>query len=68
MRTIYIHEAPTGRYHITNDSLGYMSEEGVGHITIADALRAAARDGYTHYRGCGTGQRDRRAIPQRYRD
>jgi hypothetical protein len=61
-RTAYIHTAPTGRYHVTDDSMGCLDERGDGHSTIAAALRAASDDGYTHVAGLRDGK-----IPARYR-
>jgi len=48
-----IFQEPTGLYHVCNDA-GPLDARGTGHRTKAEAMRAAARDGYTHARGSGT--------------
>jgi len=46
----FVGEAPTGRWHITPDGLGYLDESGPGYESRRAAIRAARRLGYTHYR------------------
>ncbi len=58
----------TGGYFICDDD-GYLDARGTAHKTKADAMRAAARNGYTHATGSGTpwGNEVRR-IPKQYVD
>ena len=49
-----IFEESTGKYHICPDNSPFLDARGTGHTTKAEALRAAARDGYTHATGSGT--------------
>jgi hypothetical protein len=51
-------------YHISNDAWDHLDTSGPGYITLAAAYRRAAELGYTH---AITDQRDRHAIPIRYR-
>lgn len=45
-----IHEAPTGRWHVTNDALDYLDERGDGQATRRDAIQSARLlEDYTHY-------------------
>ncbi len=47
--TAYIHEAPTGRWHITDDALDYLDERGRGHKSERAAIKAARESGqWTH--------------------
>ena len=67
-RTARLHTAPTGRYHVTDNRLGYLDECGSGYETKAAALRDAVSEGYTHvvdstYAGSGS----RIRIPSQYR-
>lgn len=62
-----LHTAPTGHYHITDDSLDHLDESGRGYDTKAAAMRAAAKAGYTHVDDSTFGGRGRQRIPARYR-
>ena len=47
--TANIHEAPTGRWHITNNDLPHLDERGQGYRTEREAIRAARESGdWTH--------------------
>ena len=48
-RVAYIHEALTGKYHITDNDLPYLDERGAAYSSKRSAIKAA-RDGghYTH--------------------
>jgi hypothetical protein len=44
-----IHQAPTGRWHVTDDALDYLDEGGKGYASERDAIRAIRAEGdYTH--------------------
>jgi len=65
-KTAYIHTAPTGLYHFTDDTFDYMDESGPGHETKADAQRVACNHGFTHIAGEGFREGGQR-IPAKYR-
>ena len=49
MKTVArIHQAPTGRYHITDDDLPYLDETGIGYPNERIAIKTARELGYTH--------------------
>ncbi len=68
MKTARIFEEPTGKYHICDDGLDYLDARGHAHDTKADAMRAAARDGYIHAIGSGTYWDGIKRIPKKYRE
>ena len=44
-----IHEAPTGRWYITDDSANYLDESGTGYKSEREAIKAARESGqWTH--------------------
>ena len=44
-----IHEAPTGRWHVTDDSLPHLDERGASYPSERAAIRAARESGeWTH--------------------
>lgn len=48
-KVAYIHQAPTGLWHVTADSLGRLDETGDGFYTESGAIRAARESGeFTH--------------------
>ena len=52
-----IHNAPTGRWHITPNHLPYLDERGPGYQSEREAITAARASGdYTH-------RIDRRGLP-----
>lgn len=67
-----IFQEPTGLYHwCDNDQAetsGMMDARGQGYKTKADAMRAAAFDGYTHATGSGCYWEGVRRIPANIRE
>ena len=43
-----IHQAPTGRYYITDDALPYLDESGNGYPSERIASKQARELGYNH--------------------
>jgi hypothetical protein len=41
-------------YHVCSDELSYLDERGAAYPSKAEALQAAASQGYTHATGSGT--------------
>ena len=68
MKTARIFEESTGMYHICDDDGPLLDARGRGHRTKADAMRAAAYDGYTHATGSGTWWEGVRRIPAELRE
>lgn len=54
-------------YYVCDEDATYLDARGAAYRTKADALRAAAEDGYTHAIGSGTHWDGLRRIPPRYR-
>lgn len=49
-----IHEAPTGRWYLTNDAMNYLNESGRSYKSEREAIKAARESGeYTHRVGPG---------------
>ncbi len=67
MKIARIFEEVTGKYHICDED-GPLDARGHAHDTKADAMRAAARDGYTHCVGSGTYRKGIHRIPASLRD
>ena len=55
-------------YHWCDSQFDYLDARGKAYKTKADALRAAAREGYTHAYGSGTYWAGTRKIPARFVD
>jgi len=48
--TAYIHEASTGRWHISSASMNYLNEGGYGYKSRREAIQSIRERGdYTHY-------------------
>ena len=54
MKVARIFEERTGKYHICDEDSEALDARGKGYEFKVDALRAAARQGYTHATGSGT--------------
>lgn len=65
-RIARIFEESNGLYHVSDDEAEILDARGRGHRTKADAMRAAAADGYTHATGSGCYWDGVRKIPGRY--
>ncbi|MBA2883071.1 hypothetical protein HNR65_003428 [Desulfosalsimonas propionicica] len=66
-KTARIFAEPTGLYHVCNDDGNMLDARGGGHRTKADAMRAAAFDGFTHATGSGCYWEGVRRIPAELR-
>lgn len=53
-RTARVFEGRDGDYYVCSDDLDHLDERGPSYESKASAMRAAARDGYTHAVGSGT--------------
>ena len=45
-----IHEAPTGRWYVTDDSANYLDESGTGYKSEREAIKAARESGQWSHR------------------
>lgn len=66
-RTAYIFENVDG-YHWCEHNEQFLDARGKAYKTKADAMRAAAAEGYTHAEGSGTYWDGIRKIPAKYRE